>query len=61
MRSFKQFWREESGAITIEWVVLTAAVAALALSVGTHLDGSVATELKQKIDSSLSNGDSQSR
>jgi Flp pilus assembly pilin Flp len=59
MRRFKQFWRAEGGAVTIEWVVLTAAVATLALAVGNYLDGSVSTELKQKIDSSLSNGKSQ--
>ncbi len=26
MRMFKDFWQDESGAITVDWVVLTAAI-----------------------------------
>ena len=34
-RRLCQFWTDESGAITVDWVVLTAAVAGLAIMVAT--------------------------
>ena len=43
----KQFLGEELGAVTIEWVILTAAIVALALgatgTLGTAMDGQKAT------------------
>lgn len=35
-RRLCQFWNDESGAITVDWVVLTAAVAGLAIMVATY-------------------------
>ena len=32
-RRFRQFWTDESGAITVDWVVLTAGVVGLAIVV----------------------------
>ncbi|MDD8021652.1 MAG: hypothetical protein PHX82_00885 [Paracoccaceae bacterium] len=58
MRSFRRFLRHDEGAITVEWVVLTAAVITLAASIGSYLDISVKDELKRMIDSTLSNGSS---
>ena len=50
---FKRFARQESGAVTVDWVVLTAAVVALAAGIGTVLVDTSATgitgTLKKKI------------
>ncbi|WP_199221303.1 hypothetical protein [Maritimibacter sp. 55A14] len=35
--TFEKFLQEESGAVTVDWVVLTAGVAVLGLIVGTAL------------------------
>lgn len=44
MNKLKSFWNNEDGAITVDWVVLTAAALALALLVlGTIQTGSLAT------------------
>ncbi len=61
MRSFRRFLRQEKGAVTVEWVVLTAAVVTLAASIGSYLDISVKDELKRMIDAALTNGSSSSQ
>jgi Flp pilus assembly pilin Flp len=40
---FKKFKNDESGAVTVDWVVLTAAVVALGGVVGTTISGGVTT------------------
>ena len=40
---FKKFKNDESGAVTVDWVVLTAAVVALGGGVGTTISGGVTT------------------
>ncbi|WP_173861066.1 Flp family type IVb pilin [Tabrizicola sp. TH137] len=40
---FKSFKNDESGAVTVDWVVLTGAVVALALVIGTTVGGSIST------------------
>lgn len=35
-----KFWTEEDGAVTVDWVVLTAAVVALALAIAGIMQGS---------------------
>ncbi len=41
----KNFRNDEDGAVTVDWVVLTAAVVALAVAVSTTVGGAVDTEL----------------
>mgnify|MGYP000072938951 CR=1 FL=1 len=41
IKFFKNFSKDESGAVTVDWVVLTAAVAALAGVVYTAIEGGV--------------------
>ncbi len=43
----KNFRNDEDGAVTVDWVVLTAAVVALAVAVSTVVGGAVNTELGQ--------------
>ena len=43
----KNFRNDEDGAVTVDWVVLTAAVVALAVAVSTTVGGAVDTELGQ--------------
>ncbi len=43
IKFFKNFRKDESGAVTVDWVVLTAAVAALAGVVYTGISGSTST------------------
>ncbi|MBT8153000.1 hypothetical protein KMP13_03665 [Epibacterium ulvae] len=43
IKFFKNFRKDESGAVTVDWVVLTAAVAALAGVVYTGISGSAGT------------------
>lgn len=38
---FKSFKNDESGAVTVDWVVLTAAIVGLGLLVITTIDGSI--------------------
>ena len=37
----KSFKNEESGAVTVDWVVLTGAVVAMALLIGTTVGGAI--------------------
>ncbi len=39
----KSFRNDEDGAVTVDWVVLTAAIVALGLAVGSAVSGSAAT------------------
>ena len=43
----KNFRNDEDGAVTVDWVVLTAAVVALAVAVSTVVGGAVNSELTQ--------------
>ena len=52
MKLFNQFFADESGAVTVDWVVLTAAIVGLGIAVlasvsggTTNLAGDIATEL----------------
>ena len=40
---FKNFKSDESGAVTVDWVVLTAAIVGLGLAVMTSVGGGVST------------------
>ena len=40
---FKTFRNDESGAVTIDWVVLTAAIVALAIAAWTTIDDAALT------------------
>lgn len=42
MSSFRQFLNNESGAITVDWVVLTAAVTGMALAATAVVEGGIA-------------------
>ncbi len=48
------FINDESGAVTVDWVVLTAAIVGLGIAVLTSVQGGT-TELANKISSSLAN------
>lgn len=54
----KVFAKSERGAVTVDWVVLTAAVVALAAGVATVLlegdDGGIMATLKSKITTTIS-------
>ncbi len=52
----KTFARDEDGAVTVDWVVLTAAVVGLGLAVASVVGGG-AQELGGKISTELSNMD----
>lgn len=41
---FKSFKNDESGAVTVDWVVLTAAIVGLGLVVMTTVGGAIKTE-----------------
>ena len=43
----KNFRNDEDGAVTVDWVVLTAAVVALAVAVSTTVGGAVNSELSE--------------
>lgn len=49
---FKRFRDEESGAVTIDWVVLTAAIVGLGIAVIAAIGGSV-TDLAGEIEAEL--------
>ena len=44
MKILKKFRKDEIGAVTVDWVVLTAAVVALALGAITLIDTAVSTQ-----------------
>lgn len=50
---FKSFKNDESGAVTVDWVVLTAAIVGLGLVVMQTVGGGI-TSLSSKINTSLS-------
>ena len=58
MSFIKKFRRQEDGAVTVDWVVLTAAVVVLAGGVGLLLSGggddSIITALTDKIKTAVS-------
>ena len=58
IKNFRGFFKSETGAVTVDWVVLTAAVVALAAGVATVLldtkDGGIMTTLKEKITDTVS-------
>ena len=45
MKLFKSFRKDELGAVTVDWVVLTAAVVALALGAISLIDTAVSTQV----------------
>ena len=49
----KNFSRDEDGAVTVDWVVLTAAIVGLGIAVLTSVSGGT-TSLADKISSNLS-------
>ncbi|EAQ11199.1 MULTISPECIES: hypothetical protein [Maritimibacter] len=49
----KKFRAEEDGAVTVDWVVLTAAIVGLGIAVLTSVSGGT-TSLADKVSSSLS-------
>lgn len=50
----KNFTRDEDGAVTVDWVVLTAAIVGLGLAVLSSVSGGT-TSLANKISSNLAN------
>lgn len=48
------FTRDESGAVTVDWVVLTAAVVAFATTVAAVLNGSIAQNVTTKLETIIS-------
>ena len=50
---FKNFRNDESGAVTVDWVVLTAAIVGLGIAVLTSVSGGT-TSLADKISGELS-------
>ncbi|MEL7026601.1 MAG: hypothetical protein AAGO57_05125 [Pseudomonadota bacterium] len=50
----KTFTSDESGAVTVDWVVLTAAIVGLAIAVLASVSGGV-TSLSDKISTNLAN------
>ena len=56
MRNYlMKFWQSESGAVTVDWVVLTAAVVGLGIAVLTSAGGGT-TALADKVSSSMAAG-----
>ncbi|MBV7378980.1 Flp family type IVb pilin [Maritimibacter dapengensis] len=53
MNIVKRFKKDEDGAVTVDWVVLTAAIVGLGIAVLTSVSGGT-TSLADKISSSLS-------
>ncbi len=47
MKMIRTFWKDEDGAVTVDWVVLTAAVVVLAVAVATTITPAVNTEVGQ--------------
>lgn len=55
-KTFDHFLSDESGAVTVDWVVLTAAVVALAIGILASID-SATTELASEIGSRIADVD----
>ena len=55
MKLFNAFLKDESGAVTVDWVVLTAAIVGLAIAVLTSVSGGT-NALATKISSNLAAG-----
>ncbi|MBV7409249.1 Flp family type IVb pilin [Maritimibacter sp. DP1N21-5] len=53
MNFIKRFNKDEDGAVTVDWVVLTAAIVGLGIAVLTSVSGGT-TSLADKISSNLS-------
>ena len=52
MKLFTKFANDESGAVTVDWVVLTAAIVGIAIAVITLISGGVetaATEINDEV------------
>ncbi|MCP5036260.1 MAG: hypothetical protein GY945_01530 [Rhodobacteraceae bacterium] len=43
MKMFNKFFQDESGAVTVDWVVLTAAIVGLGIAVLTSVSGGTTT------------------
>ena len=56
MKLFNTFLNDESGAVTVDWVVLTAAIVGLGIAVLTSVGGGT-TSLADKISSELATSD----
>ena len=54
MKLFNAFLKDESGAVTVDWVVLTAAIVGLGIAVLTSVGNGTAS-LADKISSNLAN------
>ena len=55
MKMFNEFLNDESGAVTVDWVVLTAAIVGLGIAVLSSVGGGT-TDLAESISQSLSDG-----
>jgi Flp pilus assembly pilin Flp len=55
MKLFNAFLKDESGAVTVDWVVLTAAIVGLGIAVLTSVSGGTQS-LADKISSNLADG-----
>ena len=53
MKLFNAFLKEESGAVTVDWVVLTAAIVGLGIAVLTQVGGAT-TDVSELISSDMS-------
>ena len=51
----KAFWENESGAVTVDWVVLTASVVALCLAIFVTLNGGM-DDASANLSSNMSTG-----
>ncbi len=56
MKMFNKFFQDESGAVTVDWVVLTAAIVGLGIAVLTSVSGGTTT-LADSISGELSTMD----
>lgn len=54
-KKIQNFWHDEAGAVTVDWVVLTAAVVGLGIAVLTSAGGGT-TALADKVSSSMAAG-----
>jgi len=57
MKLFAKFANDESGAVTVDWVVLTAAIVGIAIAVITLIAGGIETA-SNNINTELSNANS---
>ena len=56
MLKLKCFWQDETGAVTVDWVVLTAAIVGIAIAVISTIEGGVnatATEISNALTAQL--------